>query len=128
MKGRELIPVAKRLASSASGSEPLGRSAVNRAYYAAFGEAEDYAGSRGFARKPGAGSHDRVWRHLESGIRDRDRGRRAARRAVAAQGLLLKDRRQKADYRRGSRISRTEPHDALREAERIIKALDGLTA
>jgi hypothetical protein len=43
-------------------------------------------------------------------------------------GIILKDRRQKADYRRGSRLSKTEPQGAIDEADRIIKELDNLNA
>ena len=126
MKGRELIPIATSLAKGRPVPDPAARSSVNRSYYAAFGEASDYVLARGFVRRRGGGSHDQVWNYLESGIGDGDARRSAARRAIAGQGRLLKDRRRKADYERASRLALDESTDALSEATRIIGALDAL--
>jgi hypothetical protein len=126
MKGRDLVPIATALAKGRPPNEPAARSSVNRSYYAAFGEASDYVTGRGFVRHYGGGSHDQVWKYLELGITDGDPRRSAARQAIAAQGRLLKNRRQKADYQRSARLGNTEAADALREARRIIAALDAL--
>lgn len=127
MRGRELLGVAHLLAKAAgrTPNEPAGRSAINRAYYAAFGEASDYALRVGYSHSSGAGSHAKVWNHIGAHT-DGDATRDATRRAVASQGLFLKERRQKADYRRAARIGRTDHDDALKESKRIIQAIDSL--
>jgi hypothetical protein len=105
--------------------EPFSRSAVNRAYYASFGEATDYAARVGYVPVPGAGSHDKVWRHIGA-YSDGNTTRDAARKAGAGQGLFLKDRRRKADYERGSRLAASDATDAVKEAARIVQTIDGL--
>lgn len=127
MRGRELLGVARLLERAAGHppNEPAGRSAVNRAYYAAFGEASDYAHRIGYSHAGGPGSHNRVWKWIgaySDGNATRDAGRRAA----ASQGMFLKARRQKADYRLAARLGRGEATAALKESERIIRTLDSL--
>jgi uncharacterized protein (UPF0332 family) len=120
------VPIAATLAKGRPVTEPAARSSVNRSYYAAFGEASDYVVARGFVRRRGGGTHDQVWKYVESGVVDGDARRMAERRAIAAQGRLLKIKRHKADYQRGSKLAKTEPTDALNDARRIIQALDSL--
>jgi hypothetical protein len=115
-----------RLGAGRSPQEPAARSAVNRAYYAAFTEVTEYVTQRGLASSPSAYSHDRTWNHLKNGIPDNDARRRAERRAIADQGFLLKDRRQKADYRPHSKLARDESKRAIADAEGIIRRLDAL--
>jgi hypothetical protein len=126
VKGRELIPIAKKLGGGQSPKEPAARSAINRAYYAAYTEVTEYVIQRGLPSSPSAYSHDRTWNHLKSGIADNDAQRRAERRAIADQGFLLKARRQKADYRPKSKLARDESKRAVVEAQGIIKRLDAL--
>jgi hypothetical protein len=126
MRGRELLRIAAKLAGGSSPSEPAERSAVNRAYYAAFLEALDYIHPRGFLRSPGRGSHNRVWNFLRSGIGDPDRRRRELRRTIADTGIDLKRRRQEADYRPHAKMPRGGGKEAVAEANRIIKELDAL--
>jgi hypothetical protein len=127
VKGRALIPIARLLAQAAgrTPNEPAARSSVNRAYYAAFGEASDYATRVGYSSSAGAGSHSKVWNYIGAHS-DGDAVRDATRRAVASQGLFLKARRHKADYQRTSRMGRTDHDDALKESARIIQTLDSL--
>src|SRR4051794_33216826 len=125
MQGRALLPVAQSLARAGAG-EPYARSSVNRSYYAAFGEASDYVQGRGFVPKAGSGSHVAVWNYLDSGVPDADARRRKERRALASQGFLLKDRREKADYRRHQAIGHDEPRVAEKEARNLITRLDRL--
>jgi hypothetical protein len=125
MKGRALLPVAQSLARAGAG-EPYARSSVNRSYYAAFGEASDYVQGRGFVTGSGPGSHKQVWNYLDNGIPDGNAARQKERRALASQGLLLKDRREKADYRRHQAIGRDEPRLAEKEARNLIDRLDRL--
>ncbi len=126
VKGRELLPIAKKLGAGLSPRDPAARSAVNRAYYAAYTEVTEHVTQRGLRNSPSAYSHDRTWNYLKNGITDRHAGRRAERRAIADQGFDLKRRRQKADYQPNSKLARDESKLAIAEAERIIKRLDAL--
>ncbi len=98
---------------------------MNRAYYAAFGEAFEYASRIGYTYTGGPGSHNRVWQWIGRHS-DGDAARDTSRRAIESQGLFLKTRRHKADYRLASGLARGEPTDALKESDRIIKTLDSL--
>jgi hypothetical protein len=126
MKGRELIPIATRLGAGKAPPEAAARSAVSRAYYAAYTEVTEYVSQRGLTSSPSAYSHDRTWNHLKNGIPDKDSWRRVERRSIADQGFLLKNRRQKADYRPNSKLARGEGKQAVAEAEDIIRRLDAL--
>jgi uncharacterized protein (UPF0332 family) len=126
MKGRELLPVAKKLGAGQAPKEPAARSAVNRAYYAAYTEVTEYVTHRGLPNSPSAYSHNRTWNYLKNGIADIDARRRAERRALADQGFLLKARRQKADYEPNAKLARDESKSAIAEAQTIIKRLDAL--
>jgi len=128
MKGRDLLAVARRLGSGQNPTEPNRRTSINRSYYAAFGELSGHIQVRGYVRKPSGSPHDASWKFLKTGIVDGDVQRAAVRRAIADTGFQLKARRLKADYHLSAGISRTEPQDALGEAEAIIKALDSLKA
>jgi hypothetical protein len=128
MKGRELLPLAHALAKGRPSSEPTGRTAVNRAYYAAYGEVSDYVDQRGYPGAQNSSPHRATWQYLRDGIEDADFRRRAERRAIADLGIRLRDRRQKADYRLNARLARGEPAISVGEAERIISVLDRLDA
>jgi uncharacterized protein (UPF0332 family) len=128
MNGRELIPVAERLVKGHSPTQPNARSAVNRAYYAAFGEASEYLRVRHYSPNPKRSQHDAAWNHLQNGIVDGDAQRRAQRRAVADVGFRLKARRHKADYQLASRLADREASVAIKEAKRIINELQALDA
>ena len=79
----------------------------------------------GHAPSPGKGSYLKTWRYVAD-IPDSDVVRRAERLAIRDQGLVLRERRHKADYRPGARLAATEAHEALREAQGIVKAFDRL--
>jgi hypothetical protein len=128
LRGRELIPVARRLCQGRPATEARARSAVSRAYYAAFSELLEYLSARSLPPPRGRSPHDAAWHHLRSGIVDGDPDRAARRRAVADTGFLLKERRQKADYRLASRLARGEASGTVDAAERIIQELDRLAA
>jgi hypothetical protein len=123
MRGRELIPVAQRLARVID--EPHVRSAVNRAYYAAYTELVHYAGRNGYVHSSGRGSHRRAWEFVGS-LPDSDISRRAERSAIRSQGLLLKQLRTKAGYQPFLRLAQADGGDAVRAAEGIVGALDRL--
>ena len=128
MKGRELLPVAADLGKGKPPPEPKARSAVSRAYYAAYGEVADYLRVRHYAPPPKKNRHDAAWHHLRNGIADGDSTRQARRRAVADMGFRLKARRHKADYQLASHLARDEADVAVKEATRIVKELDALDA
>jgi uncharacterized protein (UPF0332 family) len=123
IRGRDLLAVARTL----TGNEARYRSAVNRAYYAAFSEADAYVRRHGYTRT-GSAAHDRVWNYLRHHVPDSDTQRAAARRAAADQGFQLKGRRQKSDYALHQTVSSRERRAAIADSEAIIKALDGLTS
>jgi hypothetical protein len=124
MRGRELIRVAEELARG-NASEPRARSAINRAYYAAYTELSQFVAGHGYRHAPDRASHRRTWDYIRS-MPEQDRRRRAEKRAIASQGLLLKDQRTKADYQPSSRIGRYAATEAVRSAKGIIGALDRL--
>jgi uncharacterized protein (UPF0332 family) len=123
IRGRDFLRVAKKL----SGDEAHYRTAIGRAYYAAFNEVSAYVTRRGYTPS-GGDSHDRIWNHLKNHVPDTDPDRAAPRRAVADLGFQLKDRRQKADYRLQQTVSDRERRVGIDEAQRIIDTLDDLTA
>ena len=65
---RYLLKVAERLVSD-NPEEQQVRSAVNRAYYAALGEAREFAVANGLVMKTGPGSHQQVWNFLRQRLR-----------------------------------------------------------
>lgn len=124
LKGRELIPIAKSLARG-SASGPLARSAVNRAYYAAYTELTQYVKRHGYSYAPNRRSHERAWNFL-LGIRDGSTRRDAERRVIRDQGIYLKEQRRNADYRPESKMAAAAASDAVRSAQGIVSALDRL--
>ena len=128
MRGRALLPVAQDLIRGQTPGEPKKRTAINRAYYAAYSEAGAYLRQRNWTPPANASPHDATWNRLRTGVQDADPVRRARRAAVADIGFLLKARRQKADYRLTSVLARDEAASAVKEAQRIIQELDQLDA
>jgi hypothetical protein len=128
MRARALIPVARALSKGRPPAEPSARSAISRAYYAAFGELMAYIEPRGYKGAGSRSPHDRAWRYLGTGIPDSDRRRQEERRALAEVGFRLKARRLKADYRLASTLSRNEAAIAVEEATRIRDGFDALDA
>lgn len=127
MKGRDLLGVVEELERKAP-TEPYARSAVSRAYYAAFGELNEYLRARNKLPVGKKNSHDAAWNQLKSGIADTDLSRRAQRSATADLGFDLKRCRQKADYRLGSKMAPHDAKQALEKAERIVRELDSVDA
>ena len=127
IRGREFLDVARQLArGSRPPSERVARTAVNRAYYAAFSEAADYVVNRGYVRKRGGASHQQLWEYLKSGIRDTDAARQGRRSAVAAHGLELLRRRTLADYNLVGRLPHDDPKYSMDLADRVVTELDRL--
>jgi hypothetical protein len=120
MKGRELIPIAEQLTRHPG--DPYRRSVINRAYYAAFTELNDYIQPRGFSHTKGAGSHKKAWDYLGR-MRPLHQDP-AVLGAIASTGIQLKDRRTKADYSPHLLLGKGEAPEALAEAKRIINSLE----
>lgn len=123
---QQLEYVSRHLVSSNS-SEAFARSAVNRAYYAAFGEAKEFAIRHGYVKKgTGGGSHQQVWSFLAKGTTGLSTHELAAWKAIAAQGVKLKAQRVNADYFGYLQITLAEASLAITEAQGIIRRLSGL--
>jgi hypothetical protein len=123
IRGRALLRIAKDL--NRSTAEPWKRSVINRAYYAAFGEASSYATRNGYTGGGGGSPHKSVWDFIER-VADHDRRRRAKRAAIRAHARWMQEEREKADYRLAAGIGRDVPDEAIRYAKRIIDTLDEL--
>ena len=120
----DYLVVAKHLATRPDqGSK---RAAVSRAYYAAYGVACDYVGSRQKSKdmngKP-LGSHERVWevfrdepRSVEQDIRDE----------LLTTAAMLKDYRVIADYRKNKHVASAQVDQVLAKADELISAIKQL--
>jgi uncharacterized protein (UPF0332 family) len=111
------LDLAKELA--ARPAEANQRSAVSRAYYAAFHEARRYLmRTRADLHVPRDGSaHQMVWNALKEGLREE--------KGAAMHGERLRRQRIAADYEAGTRDFRV-PHGARRaieSAEAVIRSL-----
>ena len=110
--------LAKTLA--AGGSEAESRTAISRAYYAAYHGAKarlpDAARAGAHARDE---SHAVVWQYF--GIRPE-----SVCRAIAHHGRALKQRRQEADYEANRAVSSDNAREALAKAETILRQLEVL--
>lgn len=115
MNFRAFLDVAEALASGASEAE--WRSAVSRAYYAAFHVASDLVQSLGFSVPKADRAHGYLHLRLSNSGNDDviDAGR------VSAE---LRSRRNRADYDKRSRFGAADAQDALEMAHSIIEALD----
>jgi len=112
-KWEEYLVLAKEL--SGKGGEAATRSAISRAYYAAYQTARRHKRSKS-AMATQSGSHGAVWRALrESGNRDW--------RTAGNQGKYILDYRRQADY--DDNVPGLIPimHNTLRIAEEIIWVL-----
>jgi hypothetical protein len=124
--GRELLDVARTLVAVTGAGEKEHRSAVNRAYYAAFSEASEYVKSRGYRYQRGSrGSHQQVWDYLKSGVpHGGDYRLQSRRRLVASQGEDLLGRRVIADYELSGGLGQLDPDFSIRTAGQMINSLD----
>ena len=123
---RHLIGVAGRLLRPPAG-EAEHRSAVNRAYYAAFGEAKALATRHGYAFVPGGGgSHDQVWRFLRHGAPGVSVHHLAAWRSVSSAGIALRADRVTADYKPEIAVSMADATTAVARAQTTVARIVGL--
>lgn len=115
MNGRDFLVLARTLA--ASGTEAAWRSAVSRAYYAAFHVAREMLGDLGFTVPPDEKAHAYLWLRL-SNCGDAP--------TQKAGGDLSKLRRDRgvADYKLQQGFIQPLALRAIRLADSIIQALD----
>lgn len=119
---RAVLSVTERLLASDS-DEAMQRSAISRAYYAAFLVAREYLHERGMMVRPPArkrwGSHERVIFSLgmlwHPGVRN-------VRKAL----FRLKKQRTSVDYELDYAVGRTHVVKAMQDAAMIIAWIDGL--
>ncbi len=121
-----LLKVADRLISEDSPQEQQVRSAVNRAYYAALGEAREFALTKGLTMKSGAGSHQQIWNFLRLHTAP-TRHESAAWKSIGDLGLALTADRKLADYIAPAPISVDDAKRVIITAYQIVRKLRGLT-
>lgn len=98
--------------------EALLRSAVSRAYYAAYHADLISARKRGFAGSiPGYGSHEALWEGWFGQRQDEE---------TAALGYAMKRERVRADYRLRETFSPKGAQIAIADARRLIQRIDAL--
>jgi uncharacterized protein (UPF0332 family) len=114
----DFLAVARELAAGSTKGHH--RSAVSRAYYAAFWRARArLAADNGSSPdETGENSHNRLWDYF---VGDRD----ANGDSLGEQGRRLKNARNKADYR-SRPTTRVEAERAVELAARLIAAIDAL--
>jgi uncharacterized protein (UPF0332 family) len=120
-----LQKIAVELSKSAT-SEAHVRSAINRAYYAAYGEARDFVVARGYSWNRRGASHQRVWNYLKQRTGAKQSWERPAWKAIGDAGDALKQRRMLADYDSDTAPTLAEARHAIAQAASIIKRLSGL--
>jgi uncharacterized protein (UPF0332 family) len=123
---RMLLTVAVRLLAPPAAEERERRSAINRAYYAAYGEAREYSLTHGLNVGSGGQSHDRVWQFLRRGAGYSQIWERAASKAIGDMGVELRTLRVQADYFRTGSPSEADARRAVSLANLIIKRILGL--
>lgn len=118
---RLLLKVAVRLLDGSPEERHI-RSAINRAYYAAFGEARIFAIRKGLVLSLGAGSHQQVWNFLrkagaptpwEAGVW----------KVIGDQGLALTADRKLADYNESAIITLADAQQVITTSNEIVKRL-----
>lgn len=87
----EFLGLAKKLSSKGEASEAELRSAISRAYYAAFHNVRDLLEEKGDYVSTDKDTHQMVWDTCKN-------GRDPSLRVIGAKGFNLRDDRTKADY------------------------------
>jgi hypothetical protein len=122
---RLLLHVAVNLLASAP-AERENRSAINRAYYAALGEAREYSLAHGLTMRRGRPSHDQIWQFLRNGATYSQTWEKAVAKAIGDIGIDLRTLRVQADYFLTSPPSEVDARRAVELANIIIKRLHGM--
>jgi uncharacterized protein (UPF0332 family) len=121
---RFLLKVAERLVSDTPEEQQI-RSAVNRAYYGALGEAREFALSKGLVMKSGAGSHQQIWNFLRQNAAPTSY-ESAAWKSIGDLGLALTADRKLADYIAPAAINLDDARRVIMTAYQIVRKLHGL--
>jgi uncharacterized protein (UPF0332 family) len=121
---RFLLKVAERLVSD-NPEEQQRRSAVNRAYYAALGEAREFAVTKGLTMKSGAGSHQQIWNFLRQQAAPTSH-ESAAWKSIGDLGLALTADRKLADYIAPAAINVDDARRVIMTAYQIVRKIHGL--
>jgi len=122
---RFLLKVAESLVSGSPEEQQI-RSAVNRAYYAALGEAREFAISKGLVMRPGgAGSHQQIWNFLRQQAAPTTH-ESAAWKSIGDLGLALTADRKLADYIAPAMIDLNDARRVIVTAYQIVKKIHGL--
>jgi uncharacterized protein (UPF0332 family) len=118
MNGRDFLRVARTLV--VAGGEAEYRSAVSRAYYAAFHAARDLMGNLRFSVPRADRAHEYLYRRLNnSGLGPV---------VTAGRDLhVLRGRRNQADYDVGLVVPIKAATDSVAEAEAILQTLDSIS-
>jgi hypothetical protein len=122
---RLLLGVAVRLLLGAAG-ESEHRTAINRAYYAALGEARQYAERHGLVIKKWQSAHEQVWQHIRGGIPGLALWHRAALKSLGDEGIALRALRVQADYHLNPAPTAQDAQQAVGMSKRIINGLQKL--
>ncbi len=116
------LDLARRLASRPEATEASLRSAISRAYYAAFHKAAELLVGDGFELTRRGEDHQTVWNEFE-------RNRPRLQKPIGVHGRKLRDDRRKADY---DNPLPEDLHDktlyALKSAAKIIEEVNYLRA
>lgn len=112
----EYLYLARELA--ARNEEASQRSAISRAYYAAFCSARNWLSHRGMPIPPTSDAHTFVWQAFEM---QADRPKRA----VGQLGRRLRRARTQADYEDHMKELRKTVEDALCEAQKVLTIIIG---
>ena len=118
MKADEFLAVAKNLQMGTREAE--WRSAVSRAYYAAFCKAREQLRGEGVDEQT-LRSHWRVWKTFRSATESQ-------RSLIAANGEVLKEYRQGADYKNSLDRLPDTVQDSIKTARELLGSLEGLAA
>jgi uncharacterized protein (UPF0332 family) len=118
MTGHDFLPLAQRLAGG--GTEPEWRTAVSRAYYAAFHGARQLLAGLGFRAPFGDRAHAYLWYRLANS------GDASVQRAGNDLGELRR-RRNQADYDLVVPLAQARALSQVHLGEQIIHVLDALT-
>ena len=115
MTGRDFLPVAFALA--ADPAEAAWRSAISRAYYAAFHVARELLTDLGFTVAGGSGAHDYLWLRLQNS------GDLQVKHAGSDLNAL-RGQRNKADYELRRALAQAIARNEVKVAEQIIQTLE----
>jgi hypothetical protein len=99
---------------------------MNRAYYAAYGEARMFVSRHGHQWVGWGGYHQQVWNFLRQGAGVTASWQQAAWKSIGDAGLRLRSQRVIADYYESRSVSEDDAKEMVATAALLIKRMDGL--